>query len=268
MNDDFIFPFGQPLQRVEQTDRRPKKVFILGVYGSAVHARWLDPAGRTLVKALAVASEPRVFWNGSAPDAAGIIAKSHIPPKMGTLVPADETFNGPSGQALDDLYLTPLGFPSRDDAWLCDLVPHTCLNLRQQQALQRYHEAAQEFGLAPAHLPTAPPAPPDAARREEVLQEIEAAQPRLIIPLGDQPLLWFLSFFQPAWERLAGFGKGPAEYGRVHECRIQGKRYHVLPLVHPRQAGGLGLHSPVWKECHAHWARHEAGSIRHEYLGD
>ena len=31
------YPFGQPLTPVIQTDRRPKRVFVLGVYASAVH---------------------------------------------------------------------------------------------------------------------------------------------------------------------------------------------------------------------------------------
>ena len=35
------FPFGQPVQKVVQTDRRPKSVLVLGVYASAVHARWV-----------------------------------------------------------------------------------------------------------------------------------------------------------------------------------------------------------------------------------
>jgi hypothetical protein len=36
------FPFGQLVQDVVQTDRTPKKVFVLGVYASAVHARWMN----------------------------------------------------------------------------------------------------------------------------------------------------------------------------------------------------------------------------------
>jgi hypothetical protein len=51
MINDFTFPFGQPLRRVEQQDRAPKKVFVLGVYTSAVHARWLDVLGNTTVTA-------------------------------------------------------------------------------------------------------------------------------------------------------------------------------------------------------------------------
>jgi hypothetical protein len=39
MKTPFAFPFGQPVVPVIQQDRSPKKVFILGVYASAVHAR-------------------------------------------------------------------------------------------------------------------------------------------------------------------------------------------------------------------------------------
>ena len=45
MINDFTFPFGQPVRRVEQQDRAPKRVFVLGVYASAVHARWIDVDG-------------------------------------------------------------------------------------------------------------------------------------------------------------------------------------------------------------------------------
>ncbi len=63
-NNEFIFPFGQALHPVVQTDLSPKKIFILGVYASAVHARWLDKNGKQKVSALAVASEPEIFWRG------------------------------------------------------------------------------------------------------------------------------------------------------------------------------------------------------------
>jgi hypothetical protein len=51
------FPFGQPAEALVQQDREPKKVFVLGVYASAVHARWIGADERDRVKALAVASE-------------------------------------------------------------------------------------------------------------------------------------------------------------------------------------------------------------------
>ena len=36
----YYYPFGEELKQVVQQDRTPKKVFVLGVYASAVHAKW------------------------------------------------------------------------------------------------------------------------------------------------------------------------------------------------------------------------------------
>ena len=36
----YYFPFGETVHPLVQQDRGPKKVFVLGVYASAVHARW------------------------------------------------------------------------------------------------------------------------------------------------------------------------------------------------------------------------------------
>src|SRR5688572_19937487 len=98
-----VFPFGQPLRTVEQTDRSPKKLFVLGVYASAVHARWIGADGKDIVKALAVASEPYIFWRGEEP--AKNIDQIKIPAEVGKLVPAAPKFNGPSGLALDQFIL-------------------------------------------------------------------------------------------------------------------------------------------------------------------
>lgn len=119
------FPFGQPVLSLRQADRSPKEIFILGVYASAVHARWVDPDGAELAKALAVASEPHIFWRGESPEA--IIDQIHLPRGTGKLVPAASMFNGPSGIALDERILAPLN-RTRRQAWLADLVPHSCVN--------------------------------------------------------------------------------------------------------------------------------------------
>jgi hypothetical protein len=55
MTKKYYFPFGQELRKVEQKDKNSKKAFVLGVYASAVHARWIDENGRQKVAALAVA---------------------------------------------------------------------------------------------------------------------------------------------------------------------------------------------------------------------
>ena len=97
------FPFGQPVKPVIQKDRSPKKVFVLGVYASAVHAKWVGADNKTKIMALAVASEPYIFWRGDK--AEEIIANINIPPALGKLVPAAKNLNGPSGNAYQVLPL-------------------------------------------------------------------------------------------------------------------------------------------------------------------
>jgi len=73
-------------------------------------------------------SQPYIFWKGDGPE--DIIKQISIPPEVGTLVPADPQFNGPSGNALDDPFLKLLGY-TRDDAWLSDLLPYSRINVNQ-----------------------------------------------------------------------------------------------------------------------------------------
>ena len=105
----YYFPFGETVKPLVQEDRTPKKVFVLGVYASAVHARWKNGAN-TKCNAMAVASEPRIFWDGNPREAAEIISRIKIPQEMGTLEPADEKFNGPSAKVLGSaIYCQKLG---------------------------------------------------------------------------------------------------------------------------------------------------------------
>ena len=125
-----------------------KKVFVLGVYASAVHARWVDKQGKTKVSALAVASEPEIFWTGE--DAEEIISKINIPSELGKLlVPKSKHLNGPSGRALDELFLKPLGL-SRKDAWLCDLIPESRVNENQAKAISKQYtqEIIDKYNLS------------------------------------------------------------------------------------------------------------------------
>lgn len=108
MTEKYYFPFGQELKKVEQKDKTRKKAFILGVYASAVHARWIDKNGKQKVLALAVASEPEIFWTGENTEET--INRIEIPEELGKLTNlADQRLNGPSGRTLDELFLKPLG---------------------------------------------------------------------------------------------------------------------------------------------------------------
>lgn len=122
----YYYPFGEPLHPVIQQDKTPKSVFVLGVYASTVHALWRK-GNKIICRALAVASEPRIFWDGNPEEAKENISRIHIPEELGTLEPAASHLNGPSAKVLDEQILAPLGY-TRDDAWLCDLLPETRLN--------------------------------------------------------------------------------------------------------------------------------------------
>ena len=252
------FPFGMPVLPLIQRDRGHKRVFVLGVYASAVHARWVGEDGRTKVTALAVASEPEIFWRGEG--AADIIAAVPVPPGAGRLLPAGARLNGPSGRALDELFLAPLGV-DRADSWLCDLLPLSRQNERQAAALARSYEPVRlPLGLPSYHWPPVPAELASAERRAAIACEIDEAAPDIIVTLGDQPLKWFTSHFGSR-ARLGDYGEAPQDYGRLHSLEIAGRDVQLLPLVHPRQAGGLGNHSSKWAGLHAHWVTEVAGLL-------
>ena len=246
------FPFGQPLKLVKQQDRSPKKVFVLGVYASAVHADWYSADGKRLCQALAVASEPEIFWNGE--NAAEIISKITVPSGAGQLKPA--TYNGPSGKTLDELYLAPLGF-SRSDAWLCDLVPHSYMNKGQKTMINtKYNPVREKYKLPIASIPEKPRILIDANRLNEIVAELEASRADIIILLGDDPINYFLSKVSDCKKtKLRDFGKNTQTYGLEHSIQINGKPYTVIPLAHVRQGGGLGMNDPEWERLHINWVK-------------
>jgi hypothetical protein len=256
----YTFPFGEPVWSVEQQDRTPKRVFVLGVYASAVHARWIDSNGKTRVNALAVASEPYIFWRG---DGAGTIIEAiDVPSTLGHLKPASPTCNGPSGIALDELFLDPLQI-GRHEAWLCDLLPHSCMNPKQQAAIKReYLPLVEPYGLPPATVPPVPHELADSIRRQAILDEFNSSHAEILILLGDKPIHWFLKAYEPRWRTLSAFGTTEAAYGRFHEVKLADRWCCILPLAHPRQAAKLGAHSERWFGLHRYWVQHTAQQLK------
>jgi len=261
MGEIGTFPFGHPILKVEQKNRAKKRIFVLGVYASAVHARWIGPDGKQLIRALGVASEPEIFWRGERVDE--IVASINIPEGAGRLVPASPKLNGPSGRALDDFFLRPLGL-NREDVWLCDLVPYSCLNGGQAKALDRaYKPWARKLGLPEFRWNPVPATLVEAGRRKQIEDEITQARPEILITLGDQPLKWF-SRFHGSKRTLAGYGTDEKTYGRIHQIQINGLELGLLPLVHPRQAGRLGRFSARWATLHEKWVAGKAAEMATE----
>lgn len=248
----YYFPFGETVKPLVQEDRTPKKVFVLGVYASAVHARWMNGTS-TKCNALAVASEPRIFWDGNPKEAAEIISRINIPKDLGTLEPADEKFNGPSAKVLDEHILAPLGF-TRKDAWLCDLLPETRLNDGQVKAIEReYNKYRKDFGLNEVTIPKRPSKFCDSKRCEEIVAELEESKAELLVLLGDIPIKQFLNVVANVNCKSLQEYKECHGYGVPTDVVINGKSIKVLPLAHPRQIGGLGSHSGNWYKAHQEW---------------
>lgn len=251
MNAQYKFPFGQELKNVIQTDTLQKNIFVLGVYASAVHAQWIDADDKTLIKALAVASEPYIFWRGDF--AEEIIKEIKIPNKLGRLIPADSKFNGPSGKCLDSLFLEPLNL-RRENAWLCDLVPHSCQNKSQQEALEReYNKYVQSGDLPNYNIPNVPKNLASNERIKEIIDELKSSKADTILLLGDQPIKYFLSRYTNKYQTLSDF----EEYGMPIKVSIEGKAYTIIALAHPRQAGQLGKSNQKWYEKHSNWIKNQ-----------
>lgn len=249
---NYTFPFGQPLTIVEQEERNPKKVFVLGVYASAVHARWKGVDGKIKINALAVASEPCIFWKGDGGQE--IINKISIPEELGILEPALPMYNGPSGVTLDEQFLKPLGL-SRQEAWLCDLLPYSRINPNQRKALDKHYEhEVNKYNLPKCTIPnfTQTELKQQHNRHIEILKEVEESQCNTIILLGDLPIKHWLSHFSKH-RKLSDFGETSNDYGNFHKIKINEQNYSILPLVHPRQAGNLGKSSKKWNELHNQW---------------
>lgn len=248
----YYFPFGQELRPLVQQDRTPKKVFILGVYASAVHARWVRE-GKVVCQALAVASEPRIFWDGDPREAQSIIQQISIPRELGHLEPAGQQLNGPSAKVLDEHILAPLGF-SRGDAWLCDLLPETRLNPGQVKALRdKYQPLAEAYSLNPVTIPPRPSVFCDGARAEEITAEIMQSEAELLVLLGDIPIAQYLKRVADIPYSTLGEYADLYGYGTRTGITLNGRAIQVLPLAHPRQIGALGAHSEKWFWAHKAW---------------
>lgn len=104
-------------------------------------------------------------------------------------------------------------------------------------------------------------------RVKQVLTEIDTSNPSLIILLGDLPVRDFLNTFHKQGSKLQDFGYTGETYGRVHRLPVEGKEHNILPLVHPRQAAGIGSHKKTLKDLHNYWVSKVAPSISREYLG-
>lgn len=243
---NYTFPFGQPIIPVKQVeDGHTKNLFILGVYASAVHVKWYGIDGKLRIRAMAVASEPEIFWRGDNEYVQEVIKRINLAPMYGHLEPADAEFNGPSGICLDKNYIHPLGL-TRDDVWLCDLLPESRKNPSQASALAQKYDDIVNIDY---NFPPVPKCIADESRIQEIIGELEKSGARQILLLGDEPIKYFLQRFKPEIKKLSSI----VPYGKEVEFSIHGTTYSALCLAHPRQTARLGKSNLRWFELHREW---------------
>ena len=249
---DYLFPFGQKLKRVEQQDRTSKEIFVLGVYASAVHAKWICD-GAIISQALAVASEPYIFWDGNVDEASQIINSIEIPKELGKLVPANKNLNGPSAKILEENILKPLGI-NRNMAWLCDLLPESRINPNQHKVIcEKYNPLIKKYNLNEVTVPLVERNFCDDDRRKEITDEIKESKARRLVLLGDIPIKQYLKYVSNI--DYGSLREYTEKYGYGIPCTtvIDDIEIEVIPISHPRQIGGLGSSNQFWFEEHKRW---------------
>jgi hypothetical protein len=227
-----VFPFGRKVLKVSQADRTPKPVFILGVYGSAVYAQFKAVNSEIPIRYLPVDNEPGIFWNGDKEAVKKIISEINLPKAVGKLTPEISSVNGIMGKAFDKYYLHPLKL-TRDQIWICNLIPYIVLNKNERKSVRKYNNIHHEFNLPKAEIP---------AKKErwnyltkkrfrEIIEEIFLSRAEFIITLGQQPLKWFLQEYNSGVEKLLNV----KDYGSFTKIQIESIKLNFIPLFHPRQ---------------------------------
>jgi hypothetical protein len=241
------------MERVlHRPDGLRKRAFVLGIYSSAVHACWIGPDGARKVSALALSSEPEIFWSGDN-------ASYGIPvtdARLGRLEPASRVHNGPSGRALEHRYLRPLGL-DRHEVWLADMVPHTLSNPGQQRAILKHYRPLQGHPDLPES--TIPPVPSISSEwkklinLDRIVSELEESGSNTIITIGNLAIKYFLRPVCSTDVPLLTL----KDYGSTKRAEIHGRTYNILRLAHMRVTVIRPI--PDWQGVHDEWAAGNPG---------
>ena len=189
-----IFPFGSISVKVEQKDKSPKKVFVLGSQAESVYAHLLDDKGKVKAMAVPVASEPFPFWNGEG--ASQFFQNISIPSEFEKLTPVNIKYNGRIGKSVDNWFLKPLGY-KREDVWFCYLQPYARINPGKLKNLEKDYSPFSKGGHFPeCTIPVFNPSEfHNKSRIQEIISELEQSQAQTIILIGEIPVKHFISHF-------------------------------------------------------------------------
>ena len=258
------FPFGTIAQKVEQQDRSPKKVFLLGSFAESVYADWIDPEGNIIMKGLPVASEPYPFWDGE--DASDIVQSIQVPTVYGKLIPSCGNINGLAGKKLDEYILEPLDY-QRSELWFCYLQPYSRINPGKLKVLKSAYAPLVESGHAAMFdIPLFNPSDfHDKSRIGSILEELEYSQADTIILIGEIAIKHFIAQFS-GYKTLADFGESILSYGKYRKIQIGGKTYKVMALIDPLKYHEKNPERHYLSEPHMYWFLEKYLMITHRIL--
>ncbi len=254
----YQYPFGEVSNPLVQEDRTPKKAFVLGVYASSVHARWVKN-GEVICNSLPIADEPRLFWDGNEKEENEIISRVAIPEALGALEPLGNHINGPVSKVLDEDILEPLGL-SRDEVWLCDCLPEPRLFPSEYIDIRdKYNPLIKDYDLNDVTIRRRPVVFCDERRAREISEELIESEAELLILLGDITIGQYLrkaakTPYRSLEEYSEEFG-----YGERSTVTIRGREIEILPVAHPRQIGVYGAYNERWHKAHMEWEKKMRG---------
>lgn len=265
------FPFGQPnTERPLRPAKGTTEVLVVGVYPSAFHVRWTPPPdidprprgerGRPYLGSLAVDVEPTVFWDGTDPSPAEVLARwqelvGFDPGRDGTVSAGT---NGPSGAGVIAKYLSPMRVDAANVAFT-DAVPWYFVKHgkgSQGAAVKKYNELAAAMKREPAELPKRPSpsgfgAILDSGERRDLLrQEIASSGAKRLITLGQEALDAVLVVADAPSDVQTTLR--PDGYGKTAGVQVGGASFEWTPLVHPafvRQTADA-----LWTQALADWS--------------
>jgi uracil-DNA glycosylase len=192
------------------------------------------------------------FWDGTGVEERISELQGRVPKQLGQLEVPHGQFNGPSGRALDTLYLKPLGL-KRTECWITDLHDTYYVSVGNAKFLKKYEKLAAGIeGLTPVRFPQKPRLHKVPEERVESLkQEFCQAAPEWVITLGNDPINLIFNGRVGQLEL--------TKYGVPFEAEVFGRRVKALCLCHPRQAAKLGRSSKRWFDAHQGWMKQAQG---------
>lgn len=224
---------------------------MLGAYPSALHVKWLDPAGERLIEAIAVGNEPTPFWAGEDQKGriAAWVAEQGIRPEWGSFERCEH--NGASGTKLNKMLFEPLRL-SRLQAWITDCLDeyHQSRDARRAMSRSAVLKMLSDHEIVPSNHRSHPLENQIVAQALEhhlprLRRELATARPQLVVTLGNAALRVF--------RELAEVEEGPLTlspeldlYGKSYGARIKGRLVEWLPLAHPAAPSH-------YQKTHEHW---------------